>query len=202
MTAKTKPASASRLDDRGKMKIVFRSRKTLIPYARNARTHSEAQIKQIAAAMREFGWTNPVLLDEQDGIIAGHGRILAAELLKLEDNIPCIVLPGLSDTQKSAIVISDNKIALNAGWDNDMLLMELGDITEEGFNLQVLGFSTQEMDALLGVKPEMDDAAGADSSDAYKEQYAVMVICKSEPDQERIYNELQAAGYDVKVVAT
>jgi len=201
MRAKTKEKPASRLDARGDMKIVFRSRRALIPYARNARSHSEAQIKQIAAAMREFGWTNPVLLDEQDGIIAGHGRILAAELLKLDDYIPCIVLPGLSDPQKRALTISDNKIALNAGWDNEMLMMELGDITEDGFDLGVIGFTTQEMEALLGLTTDAEAPAAGDE-DAYKEQYAVMVLCKSEPDQERIYNELQAAGYDVKVVAT
>lgn len=196
-----KKAKESRLDERGNMQVVFRSRRALIPYARNARTHSEAQIKQIAAAMREFGWTNPILLDEDDGIIAGHGRILAAEILKLDDDIPCIVLTGLSDAQKRAIVISDNKIALNAGWDNDMLMMELGDVTEEGFDLQVVGFSTQEMDALLGIKP--DEAPEVpDPGDAYKEQYAVMVICKDEPDQERVYNELQSSGYSVKVVST
>ena len=93
----------SRLDDRKNMRIEFRPLKDLIPYARNARTHSEAQVKQIAASMREFGWTNPCLIDEQDSLIAGHGRLLAASVLKLTDDVPCIVLAGLSDARKHEI---------------------------------------------------------------------------------------------------
>lgn len=196
-----KPKGPSRLDDRKNMQIVFRSLNTLIPYARNARTHSDTQVKQIAGSMREFGWTNPVLIDEADSIIAGHGRVLAAGVLGLKDDVPCIVLAGLSDAQRRALVIADNKLALNAGWDNDMLMMELGDITVDGFDLGVIGFSSQEMDALLGVKDD-DKGPGDDPGDNYAEQYAVMVMCKSEPDQERIYNELVGQGFSVKVVAT
>jgi DNA modification methylase len=148
MSSRKTEADLSRLDLRRDMKIVLRSRKALIPYAKNARTHSEAQLKQIAGSMSEFGWTNPVLLDENDGIIAGHGRILAAELLKLDD-IPCVILPGLSPTQRQALVLADNKLALNAGWDNDTLLQELGELSEEGFDLDVVGFNEDELTALL-----------------------------------------------------
>jgi ParB-like chromosome segregation protein Spo0J len=93
------------------------------PYARNSRTHTDEQVAQIAASIREFGWTNPVLLDEQDGIIAGHGRVLAARKLGAP-TVPCIVLDGLTEAQKRAYVIADNKLALNAGWDEELLAIE------------------------------------------------------------------------------
>src|SRR5690606_31273364 len=121
----------------------------LNPYARNSRTHSESQIKQIAASIREFGWTNPILIDGESGIIAGHGRALAAELLKA-DEVPCIRLDGLSETQKRAYVIADNKLALNAGWDAEMLQLELMELKDADFDLTVIGFSDEELKALDG----------------------------------------------------
>src|SRR6266851_8564231 len=96
----------------------------LIPYARNARTHSDEQIAQIAASIREFGFTNPILVDGRDGIIAGHGRLLAARKLKLAE-VPVIVLAHLTETQKRAYILADNKLAVNAGWDDEMLRLEL-----------------------------------------------------------------------------
>jgi DNA modification methylase len=142
-----------RLALRGGMEITRRSVKDLLPYARNARTHSDMQVNQIAASMREWGWTNPVLIDEANMIIAGHGRVLAANKLGLHDDIPCIVLTELTDVQKQALIIADNKLAMNAGWNDEMLLMELGEIHDAGFNLDTVGFSDAEMAALLaGVK--------------------------------------------------
>ena len=120
---------------------------TLIPYARNARTHSEAQVAQIAASIREFGFTNPVLIDEKGSIIAGHGRVMAARVLEME-HVPTIALRGLSDAQKRAYIIADNKLALNAGWDLDMLRVELDDLVGEGFDLDLTGFSGAEMSEL------------------------------------------------------
>lgn len=120
----------------------------LIPYARNARTHSEQQVQQVAASIREFGFTNPVLIDEQDGIIAGHGRVLAAQLLNLP-TVPCIVLDGLTDAQKQAYILADNKIALNSGWDEEMLRLELLDLDEQEFDLDLTGFSTDELAGLM-----------------------------------------------------
>jgi ParB/Sulfiredoxin domain len=111
--------------------IVRRRCAALILYARYARTHSDQQVAQIAASIREFGFTNPVLIDQDDGIIAGHGRVLAAHLLGL-DEVPCIVLAHLSPTQRRAYVIADNKLALNAGWDLEMLSLEIGEIGEAG----------------------------------------------------------------------
>lgn len=120
---------------------------SLIPYARNSRTHSDAQVSQVAGSIREFGFTNPVLIDAQDGIIAGHGRVLAALKLKL-DTVPCIRLSHLTETQRKAYVIADNKLALNAGWDTEMLLIEFSELEAAEFDMELLGFSDEELDAM------------------------------------------------------
>jgi DNA modification methylase len=120
----------------------------LIPYARNARTHSDAQVAQIAASIREFGFTNPVLIDADDGIIAGHGRVMAARKLKMAD-VPCIRLGHLNEAQRRLYVITDNKLALNAGWDIPMLSLEIGDLQGMDADLSLTGFSTEEIGALL-----------------------------------------------------
>jgi DNA modification methylase len=117
---------------------------TLIPYANNARTHSEAQVAQIAASIREFGFNNPVLIDEQSSIIAGHGRVLAARKLEL-DSVPCIRLNHLSETQRRAYIIADNKLAMNAGWDDELLALEFEGLGEEGFDLELTGFTLDEI---------------------------------------------------------
>jgi len=119
----------------------------LIPYARNSRTHSDAQVAQIAASIREFGFTNPVLIDKDGGIIAGHGRVLGARKLGLSE-VPCIRLVHLTDAQKRAYVIADNKLALNAGWDDEMLGLELSELGDAGFDLELIGFTQEEIDAL------------------------------------------------------
>ena len=120
----------------------------LIPYARNSRTHSDAQVAQIAASIREFGFTNPVLVDEANGIIAGHGRVLAARKLKMQD-VPAIRLSHLTEAQKRAYVIADNKLALNAGWDIELLRLEINDLRGLEFDVALTGFSTEEIDALM-----------------------------------------------------
>ena len=112
---------------------------SLIPYARNSRTHSEEQVAQIAASIREWGWTTPVLVDEEGGIIAGHGRVLAARKLGLQD-VPAMVASGWTDAQKRAYVLADNQIALNAGWDMDLLSVELSDLKTEDFDIGLIGF--------------------------------------------------------------
>jgi ParB-like chromosome segregation protein Spo0J len=124
----------------------------LIPYARNSRTHSPEQVAQIAASIREFGFTNPVLIDEQGGVIAGHGRIMAAQSLGLEQ-VPCLTLEGLSDTQKRAYVIADNKLAENAGWNQDLLAAEMQALIDDGYDPVHTGFDEREIDALLDVEP-------------------------------------------------
>lgn len=128
------------------MKIETLKTADLIPYARNSRTHSEQQVAQIAGSIREFGFTNPVLIDAENGIIAGHGRILAAQKLGLKD-VPCIRLDHLTETQRKAYVIADNKLALNSGWDEEMLGLELADLRDDDFDLALLGFSDDELGA-------------------------------------------------------
>lgn len=134
---------------------------SLVPYARNSRTHSPEQVAQIAGSIKEFGFTNPVLIDALGGIIAGHGRVMAATRLGMQE-VPCIRLGHLSEAQKRAYVIADNRLALNAAWDNDMLKLELGDLQLEGFDLELLGFDDKELTDLLAESAEEypEDADG------------------------------------------
>lgn len=108
-------------------------------YENNSRTHNESQVRQIAASIKEFGFTNPILIDEENQIIAGHGRLYAAKLMQLS-SVPTIVLTGLSETQKRAYVIADNKLALNAGWDDELLSIEIEALLFDGFDLDIIGF--------------------------------------------------------------
>ena len=130
------------------MKIENIAIESLIPYARNSRTHSEEQVAQVAASIKEFGFTNPVLIDEQGGIIAGHGRTMAARKLGLAE-VPCIRMSHLTEAQKRAYVIADNKLALNAGWDEKMLALEFKDLQDMGFDLELTGFGLGDIDELL-----------------------------------------------------
>lgn len=122
----------------------------LIPYAKNSRTHSDEQVAQIASSIKEWGWTTPVLVDDTGQIIAGHGRIMAARKLGMSE-VPVIVAEGWTDAQKRAYVIADNKLALNAGWDNEMLSLEFGELEGLGFDLELTGFTLDEIDALKPV---------------------------------------------------
>jgi len=124
----------------------------LIPYAKNSRTHNDAQVAQIAASIKEFGWTNPILVDGDKGIIAGHGRLMAARKLGL-DKVPVIELKDMTETQKKAYIIADNQLALNSGWDTSLLSLELEELQDEGFDLELLGFDDKELDKLL--EPEI-----------------------------------------------
>ena len=130
------------------LEIAWRPLGELIPYARNPRTHSDVQVAQIAASVREFGWTNPVLVDGANGIIAGHGRVLAARKLEL-DRVPVIELAHMSDAQKRAYVLADNQLALSAGWDEALLRLELADLSELGVDLGLIGFGAGELERLL-----------------------------------------------------
>ena len=145
------------------MKIENIKTEELVPYARNSRTHSEAQVAQIAGSIREFGFTNPVLIDADNGIIAGHGRVMAAGVLGLA-SVPCIRLAHLTDTQKRAYIIADNKLALNAGWDEEMLGLELADLREADFDLGLLGFDAEGIEAALN-PPERDETPESSSQE-------------------------------------
>lgn len=128
--------------------IEFWSVDRLIPYVSNARTHSDAQVSQVAASILEFGFTSPILVDGKDGIIAGHCRLLAAKKLAMIQ-VPVIILDHMSDAQRRAYILADNRLALNAGWDNDILSAELDRLKDEGFGLDVIGFSNEELSDLL-----------------------------------------------------
>jgi len=138
------------------MKITQKKVDSLIPYVKNSRIHSDAQVAQIAASIKEFGWTNPILVDGDNGIIAGHGRLLAARKLGYKE-VPTIELADLTETQKRAYIIADNRLALNAGWDNEMLTIELNDLLADGFALELLGFDANELEKLLDDAEEKQD---------------------------------------------
>ena len=136
-----------------KYEITWRLVEDLIPYARNSRTHSKDQVAQIAASIREFGWTNPILVDGDGTIIAGHGRVMAARKLG-EKDVPCIELGHLTEAQKRAYVIADNQLALNAGWDAEMLKVEIAELVDADFDLGLLGFDDAMLAGLMGVETE------------------------------------------------
>lgn len=138
-------------------RIEFRPVADLVAYDKNARTHSDEQVEQIAASISEFGFNNPILIDTDQGVIAGHGRLQAAKVLGL-DEVPVVVLDHLSEQQRRAYILADNRLALNAGWDDELLAAELADLLAEGFDVDLLGFSEQEMADVIG--ETMVDVAG------------------------------------------
>lgn len=181
-----------------KLEIRYRKVADLIPYAANARTHTDAQVAQIAGSIRRFGWTNPVIVDGNSGILAGHGRVLAAQKLGLEE-VPTIERADMSESDRRAYVIADNRLAELAGWDDALLAAELGALQEQGFPLAEIGFSDGDLAKLFGAEEDGED--GADES-AYREQYGVIVMCRDAAHQEKVFNELTAAGHECKVVVT
>lgn len=140
------------------LEIVYKKVEGLIPFVNNSRTHSDEQVNQIASSIKEFGFTNPILLDDDNGIIAGHGRLQAARLLGL-DEVPTITLVGLDELQKRAYVIADNKLALNAGWDSELLQLEIQNLQDKDFDISLLGFDEKELMQILG---EDDDEVVAE----------------------------------------
>ena len=163
----------------------------LIPYARNSRTHSPEQVAQMAASIKEFGFTNPILIDEENGIIAGHGRLLAAQKLGIEE-VPVIVMAGLTDAQKRAYVIADNQLALNAGWDIDMLKLEVESLQNVDFDINLLGFDADFFLEAVDEEPELHE-------EEYCEKFNVIVECANELQQEKIYHKLTEEGYKCQV---
>ena len=146
------------------LNVKYRKVEDLIPYVNNSRKHSDEQVAQISASIKEFGWTNPILIDGTNSIIAGHGRLMAARKLKM-DEVPTIEISHLTDTQRKALVIADNKLALNADWDNTLLTIELDDLLKDGFALDILGFNQDELAALL----EPEQIEGLTDEDAVPE---------------------------------
>ena len=167
----------------------------LISYEFNSRTHSDEQVSQIAESIGEFGFTNPILIDESNNIIAGHGRLMAAQILGLKE-VPVIVLDGLSDTQKKAYVIADNQLALNAGWDLDKLKLEIDTLKELDFDIDLLRFDDDFLDRLLSDRASQDSIL---KDESYSEVFNIVVECVDELDQESIYHDLVKKGYKCQV---
>lgn len=143
------------------MKIEQRKVESLIPYVNNSRKHSDEQVAQIAASIKEFGWTNPILVDGDNGIIAGHGRLMAARKLDM-DKVPVIELAHLTPSQRKALIIADNRLALNAEWDTQMLTLELNDLLKDDFGLDILGFGDEELESLLNPIKETEGLTDED----------------------------------------
>lgn len=177
-------------------KIEQRSVADLIPYATNSRTHSDAQVAQIAASIKEFGWTNPILVSGDNSIIAGHGRLLAARKLGM-DEVPAIVLDHLSKSQQRALVIADNQLALNAGWDMDMLKAEIEDLMLDDFNISILGFDDKFLDALNAAAFEETRIAEEQNVEAV---FEIAVSCANEDEQEKVYKILTEQGLKCRVL--
>jgi ParB-like chromosome segregation protein Spo0J len=187
MSLKGKKAGVPPKQEGEPLRIVMRDVADLIPYARNARTHSEAQVAQIAASIAEFGFTNPVLT-HGDGILAGHGRVMAARKLGM-DTVPTIDLSHLTKTQARAYILADNQLALNAGWEAEMLSVELAELEDEGFNLDLLGFDN--LDVLLDAPKEPKAA----KEESLKESFSVLVDCPTEQAQAELLERLDGEGY-------
>lgn len=150
----------------------------LIPYVKNSRTHDDAQVAQIASSIKEFGWTNPILIDGDNGIIAGHGRLMAARKLGM-DEVPTIELTGMTEIQKKAYIIADNKLALNAGWDNELLGIELSELGDAGYDLELTGFSLDEIKLLNDdFNPSTIDEQG--KLDELSPKYVICPDCGNE----------------------
>lgn len=177
------------------LKIEYKPLADLIPYARNSRTHSDAQVAQIAASIKEFGWTNPILLDGENGIIAGHGRVMAAQKLG-EKRVPTIELSHMTENQKKAYIIADNKLALNAGWDDAMLTLEISDLKDANFAIEVLGFDQAELDELFG-KEENDE------ENIYTQKVNAPIYEPSDvkPDLTELFNDEKAFDLIAKIKA-
>jgi len=148
----------------------------LVPYARNARTHTDEQVAQVAASILEFGWTNPILVGGDHVIIAGHARLLAARKLGMAE-VPVIVLDHLTPTQRRALVLADNRLALNAGWDEEMLRVELASLKESDFDLDIVGFTDEEVEQLLANEPAHE---GLTDDDAVPDEQEKIITARGD----------------------
>lgn len=176
-----------------KLNVKYRKTSDLIPYAMNSRTHDPQQVAQIAASIKEFGFNNPIAIDGENGVIAGHGRLMAAQKLGL-DEVPTIELSHLSEQQKKAYVIADNKIAINAGWDAEILKFEIQDL--DPAMLALTGFSDKEIANMMGIDDETEMSEPADES-----RNLIMVELTSERECETLFTELQERGFDCKIMS-
>ena len=167
----------------------------VFPYANNSRTHSDEQVSQIAASMKEWGWTNPILVDEQGQIIAGHGRVLAARKLGLSE-VPVVIAEGWSEAKKKAYVIADNKLALNAGWDENLLRLEIDELKSLNFDLELIGFTSNELQALEFKNENVPDEFNGDSSDKWQ----LLIEYETETDLANAFDENINKGLKCKII--
>lgn len=176
------------------LEIVNKSVEELIPYANNARTHSEEQVIQIAASIKEFGFNNPILLDGENGVVAGHGRLLAAKKLGLKE-VPCIELGHLTEAKKKAYILADNKIALNSGWDNELLNIELEELKDEDIDLNLIGFSDDELDEISKDFEETEEDLSQNENKSKNERVWQLgenkLVCGSSRDDDCIKKLIQ-----------
>lgn len=177
------------------LQIEYKKIDDLIPYIKNSRTHSPQQIQQLAASIKEFGWTNPILLDGDNGIIAGHGRLAAARLLN-QIEVPTIQLNGLNENQKRAYIIADNKLALNAGWDIEFLNLEIKDLQDAGFDLNLMGFSAEELKEFA----PNEDKIIEDMDIKDESRNLLMIECISEHELQNLFEEMQERGFECKIL--
>ena len=178
------------------MKIELIDIEKLIPYAMNARTHSDNQVSQIAGSIKEFGFNNPVLIDEDNGIIAGHGRVLASKKLDLKE-VPCIRLGHLTDAQRKAFILADNKIALNSGWDYELLKAEIESLSDQDFRLELLGFDVNELNSILEIEEVIkDEKEVVDDGN----RNLLLIEFENEIELENLFNEMQERGFNCKIM--
>lgn len=176
------------------MKYETRKPAELIPYENNARTHTPEQIEKIAASIQEFGFINPIIIDANNGVIAGHARLQAAQSIGL-DSVPVLRVEHLTEAQKRAYIIADNRLAeVGAGWDVELLRQELADLGDLGMDLELTGFDDIELGKLFDEHEEHDI-----KEESYYEVFNIIVECDNEAEQEKLFNRLNAEGYKCRV---
>jgi ParB-like chromosome segregation protein Spo0J len=180
-----------------KLAIKYKKPAELVVYANNSRTHSDTQVAQLVASLQEFGFTNPILIDATNGIIAGHGRLRAAIELGYE-TVPTIELSNLTDEQRRAYIIADNKLALNAGWDNELLAFELQHLHDAGFDLELTGFNADDLKALTLEDPDLDEDFKEPSDES---RNTLLIECTGERELETLYEEMQKRGFQCKILS-
>ena len=175
------------------------------PYERNARIHSSKQIKQIMEAIKAFGFTNPLLIDDENNLIAGHGRLEAVKQLNIIDfkdkpikELPAIIITGLSEADKKALIIADNKIAENASWDYELLQAEFQELEAINYDLDLMGFDN--LDEILGADIDVEQETKEIKEVEINQKYELLIKCKDEKELEKVYNENIEKGYECKVL--
>lgn len=177
-----------------KQQIVYKKIDDLIPYARNSRTHSEEQINHLASLIKEFGFRGAILVDGENGIITGHGRVMACKKLGMTE-IPTVDGSDMTPAQRKAYIIADNKVALGAGWDIQMLNLELEELEGEGFDINLLGFDEKELKMFDSDEADIDNTIQDDGN-----KNMVVVECITEKEAEKLFEELKNRGFDCKLM--